>query len=327
MINEDQVYSYFDDHHGPLEPSTNGWYEGVCPYCGSRKLYIQPEYMKVKCYKGCVKPQFVVYFVKEYFGTSMFESYEIIQNTRSKIRLDRKEKPVKIFNSALPDGYKSILDGTGVMARRAQNYLKGRGFDLNYLDMLGVGYVEADGDDTYYGYIIIPFRMSGEVVYFIARDYAGNYPRYKNPPKNGYGIGSEEVLFNEEALFIKNKVYMVEGWADAATIGDRGLSYQGLHLSNMQVTTILNSPVEEIVIVPDGNYYMEGLKNVIPLLGRKRVKVLNMDPVTTEDKKDVNAWGTDIVYEIEKQTEYISNLGDFYGKARSISNNQKKLIV
>ena len=156
MIDSDKIYAYFEDNHGPLERSTNGWYEGECPFCRKRKLYVNPEYFTVKCYRGCYRGS-VISFVKEYFNCLYFEAATILRDIVPGMRLDKYmdivSKPKK--DMVLPDGYNKILDGQNPMARRARNYLKDRGFNLNYLDMIGVGYAD-DGD--YFGYIIIPFK-------------------------------------------------------------------------------------------------------------------------------------------------------------------------
>ena len=67
MIDPDKIHAYMDDNHGPLSSSTNGWYEAVCPFCGSRKLYVQPDYGAIKCWKECYRGS-IVGFVKEYLG-------------------------------------------------------------------------------------------------------------------------------------------------------------------------------------------------------------------------------------------------------------------
>ena len=90
---------------------------------------------------------------------------------------------------------------------------------------------------------------------------------------------------------------------------------------------ILTSPVEEIVIIPDGFYYNKGLVNAEQFVGRKRVKILNLDPHSDEDNKDVNTLGLDLIFRIESETQYINNLGDFYGAARSFHSSQENLLT
>lgn len=326
MISENKVYSYFDDHHGPLTPSTRGWYDGVCPYCGSRKLAVHPEIKQVKCWKGCIPKMYVVNFVKNYFGVLYIDAVEILEDYSEKLRLVpvRENAPKKDI-SILPEGYHPIIGDKTIMGDRARNALLARGFDLNYLDMLGVGYVDKPGD--FFGYIIIPFRKEGTIRYFIGRDFIGGFPRYKNPPVEDYGVGKSELFFNEEALSLYDKIYLLEGWADAATIGPEAMSTQGTVLSDIQASYILSSSVKEVVVVPDGFYYNAGLDNASKLIGQKRVKVLNLDPYSTEDCKDVNSLGLDLILSIEKSTEYMNNLSDFYVTARSFSTSAKNFLI
>jgi len=225
---------------------------------------------------------------------------------------------------ALPDGYTPILDGTTPMARRARKYLERRGFDLNYLDMLGVGYCTKG---KYMGYIIIPFKKDGNIVYFIGRDFLnrGDSRKYQNPPREEFGIGKSEVLFNEEALHLFKKVYLLEGWADAATLGNNAISIQGKDLSLWQADSIINSPVEEIVVVPDVGAMKEGYNIVQQLYTRKLVRFLEMEKLAIWGG-DVNEIGADKVIQLEQDSGYIRTKLDFIHHARSINTRKEKLI-
>jgi len=331
MINEGKIYSYFDDNHGPLIPSTHGWYTGTCPYCGSQKLSVNPEHKTVKCWKGCFTSGYVVTFIKNYYGIQYIEASEILDDYTEKLRLVPKiGKKERVEASILPEGFKPILGDVTKMGERARNYLRDRGFDLNYMDMLGVGYVDVEGE--FFGYLIIPLRRNGDIYYFIGRDFIGNFPRYKNPSVSEYGVGKSELLFNEEALTLHNKIYILEGWADAATIGSEAVATQGTVLSDAQTSIILSSQIEDVIIVPDGFFYKAGLENASKFVGRKRVKILDLDDYSTEDKKDVNSLGLSLILELEQHTPYINNLHEFYVTARafstrSINTHSENLLV
>jgi len=326
MIDSDKIYSYFNEHHGPLEQSTNGWYIGMCPFCRSRKLAVNPGRFAVKCWKKCYSGG-VVGFVKEYLGCDHFDAYLIIDDMVPRLRVMdyMSTKPTVRKELVLPEGYHQILEGYTPMASRARNYLKlNRGFDLNYLDMIGVGY--CDGD-TYFGYIIIPFKKDGEIVYFIGRDFMdrGEGFRYKNPPTEIYGIGKSEVIFNEEALWLYDKVYLLEGWTDAATIGNNACSTQGKDLSIYQADIIINSPVKEVVVISDLGAEMAALNMLEKLYKYKKTKLLKLTEFK-EFGKDVNAIGVDRVLGLEPKAAYITNLESFYNEARSINPRKKKLL-
>lgn len=324
-LDPDKLYSYFNDNHGPLTRSSKGWYEGMCPYCHSRKLVVHLDYAYVKCWKNCFPAGFAPIFVKNYLSCSYFDAYTILEEATPGLRIrDYMDTSPVRRDIVLPEGYKRILDGKSPFARGARNYLIGRGFDLNYLDMIGVGYSD---DDDYFGYIIIPFKKDGSIVYFIGRDFMnrGNKYRYKNPPQEEFGVGKSEVLFNEEALYMYDKIYLMEGWADAASIGNNALSIQGKSLSPFQWDIIKSSPVKEVVVISDLGAEMEALEMLEQLYKSKKTKLIKL----TQFKdlgKDVNAIGADKVLAIESQTPYITTLADFYHEARSLNTRKKKLL-
>jgi DNA primase len=210
------------------------------------------------------------------------------------VRLPAGISRVKKSDLLLPTGYKTILTGDNLLAKRARTYLKSRGFDLNYMDRIGVGYCDESHDDfkkNFFGYIIIPFKKRGLLSYFIGRDFIGNFPRYKNPETAEFSVGKADVLFNEEAIYLETKIYLTEGWADAATLGRAGISMQGSTPSTIQKNNIIKSDVEQVVVVPDAKFFMNGLQTARDFISYKKVKVLNMDKFLEYGKKDVNEVG------------------------------------
>ncbi|KKN85543.1 hypothetical protein LCGC14_0278660 [marine sediment metagenome] len=309
MIDEGQAFAYFDAVHGPLRPSTHGWYDGVCPLCADMKLAVTFEYNLVKCWKGCFDRQFIIDFIIDIEGVRRFEAYEILESYEGKpLDYTYIKGQVEVSEVALPAGYQGLLRGEGVIGDRARSYLSGRGFNLGHLDNLGLGYCNEEHEDpqkNFFGYIIIPLKSRGKLCYFLARDFMGNFPRYKNPPKDWFGVGKSQFLFNEEALYMYDSIYLTEGWTDSATMGPQGVSYQGLDLSKYQSSTILESPVNEIIIVPDIGAYKEGLKQAQKLYEHKKVKVVDLSQLNTKGK-DINEIGKRSVEYQTNKTEYLS---------------------
>jgi hypothetical protein len=144
------------------------------------------------------------------------------------------------------------------------------------------------------------------MVYYLGRDFIGNYLRYKNPLKEDYGIGKSDVIFNEEALHIFNKVYITEGWTCAATIGENGISHQGEKPGVIQRNMIIKSEVEEVIIVPDASFYVNGLHTARELMKHKKVKVINLDWFQEmKIGKDVNEIGKEALFSTEETTPWI----------------------
>ena len=305
MIDPGQAFSYFDKNHGPLRPSTNGWYEARCPYCDTYKMAVSFDKLKVKCWKGCFDKTFITYFISKYEDIRYFEAEELIDSyDSSPLDYTFVSKQVsEVSPIELPRGYKSLLGGSGALGDRARAYLSGRGFDLEYLNGVGVGYCnDHDNEDDYFGYIIIPFKRQGKLAYFIGRDYIGNGLRYKNPPRAKFGVGKGEVLFNEEGLYMHRQAFITEGWADAATMSNQGVSIQGLDIGMWQTSMIINSPVEEVVIALDAGQYKQGLKQALKLFKFKVVKVLDLN-LLKEHGDDINEIGAERVLELTQNTK------------------------
>jgi len=309
MIDPEKVYAYFERYHGPVNESTHGWYSCTCPICGHSKFAFNPKYKLGKCWRGCFNG-FVVDVIMRFHHLSYFNSRELLDN----MEVGLMGIPVKAagrtfkMDMSLPQGFTPILTGEGILGDRARNYLIGRGFDLNYLDRIGVGYCNEQGSTReldFLGYIIIPFKRDGVLRYYIGRDFIGNKQRYKNPPADVFDVGKSELLFNEEALYLNKKVYFTEGWACASTIGSAGLSYQGSIMSDTQVSLIIKSSVSEVVIIPDAGYYNTGLKTAGILINHKKVKVIDLMPLYEKyNLKDVNELGKSVVMDLIENTDF-----------------------
>jgi len=309
MLDSEKLYTYFDMYHGPISPSSNNYFECLCPICGRPKFAANFIYKTGKCWRGCFSG-FLIDVIRIYHGISYFEADELVDSQEpGMLRIPAAVKIDKKAKIKLPLGYTPILEGSTNLAYRAREYLKERNFDLNYMDRLGVGYCNEEDPnplDNYFGRIIIPFKRNGILVYFIGRDFIGDYNRYKNPSKEKCGVGKGEFFFNEEALFINKKVYLLEGWACAATIGAKGVSMQGSTPSVVQRNIILKSPAEELIIIPDASFYRQGLLTARTFMKYKKTKVVNIDQFQIDKiGKDVNEIGLDNVLNTEDKTQYM----------------------
>jgi hypothetical protein len=311
MIDSDKLYTYFNQYHGPITPSTNGWFTCDCPLCGGKnKFAINFSYKIGKCWKSCFNG-FLLDLIKSYHGISTLEAYELIESLepttlRIPAIVNRADRNSTI---KLPKGYHSILEGDGQLAGRARDYLEGRKFDLNKMDRLGVGYVDEQDTDLskdYFGRIIVPLKRGGTLMYFLGRTFIDDPMRYKNPSKAECGVGKSELFFGEENLYIKYTIFLVEGWACASTLD--GVSMQGSILSLIQRNIIIKSPVEIVYVTPDAGFYPQGLEMARYLLPYKKVKVLNLDWFEQNKiGKDPNAIGKENVLNLEKDTPWMDS--------------------
>ena len=198
----------------------------------------------------------------------------------------------------LPEGFVNISVGTGTLGKIMQNYVKKRGFTIDYLSRMGVGYCNSG---PLFGYLIIPFTYQGKLTYYNARLVVGNGPRYNNPNKDITGLGKEFIIFNRDALDMYKTVFICEGAINAMTMGERGIATMGKSISAYQVNTLIKSSVERFIILLDSDAKLYAINLALKLVPFKKVKV-----ILFEDEKDVNDLGYHKVMRMVYNTHYQS---------------------
>lgn len=317
MLNVKKCYTWFSNEF-ILKKSTLGWYSFKCPICNElvdrNKMAVNFNFGVVKCFVCSYKSR-IIDFVMTYLTVDYVKAKDILNNCiESAIELENlKGLEAKVVSSvSLPTGYNSILDGDGILGQRARAYLSDRGFDLNELDKKGIGYCnesDMDKDSDFLGYIIIPFIEKGKLRYYIGRDFVGNFLRYKNPPKDKFGVGKGDVLFNADAMRIYSEVYVAEGWADACEMGRVGISTQGWSLSKDQKDDMLKSDCESFVFIPDvgtdntgRTFYSKAVELAIDFIEHKEVHVLDLS-VYSDLGKDANEIKKENILKLRKQSK------------------------
>lgn len=320
VIDTRKAYTYFKTNFG-LKASTKGWHLCKCPFCNEvqdrKKFAIHFGYQWAKCWI-CGYHEDIVTFVVDYEGVTPQQAKQILQEQEvTKVTFDIEFESDNYIKSEveLPIGFTPIGMGEGALGVRAREYLKSRGFNIKQLDREGFGYCNAYADredDNYFGYIIIPFKVMGKLVYYIGRDFIGNFLRYKNPAREKFGIGKSEVLFNQDALEMYDEAFLMEGWSDAKTWGEQGLAYLGSKLSKEQSRIILESDCRRLVFVPDAgvdgqgkSFYEKGLEMASDFVNHKEVMVLDLNVLGPD--VDVNSIGKDAVMELYKNAEVEDN--------------------
>jgi hypothetical protein len=301
LIDPKKLFTYFNENY-PLVKSSNGWWMMRCPCCNElsyrKKMTVNFNYDWVKCWV-CGYGSSAVQFVAEQEGIRYSQARQLIKQAKpSKIDLEwTTEQPLLTSSIKLPYAFKSISEGEGILGKRARKYLTDRGFNIKELDRLD------------FGYIIIPCRMQGKLVYYIGRDYIGNFLRYKNPAKSDVGIGKADLIFNGDALNMYDEAWVSEGWSDAMTIGARGTATFGWSLSKTQFNLILKSSCSTIVLTPDSgvdgqgvSFYDKALLLASKIVRFKKVKVLDMGIFGAG--ADVNSVGKKDTLELYNKTDF-----------------------
>jgi DNA primase len=121
----------------------------------------------------------------------------------------------------------------------------------------------------------------------------------KNPPEEEFGIGKSNLIYNHDALYMYDKVYLVESITNAETLGDQAVAFQGKKLSEYQISNLIYSPCSKVVILLDDDAWEEAVQLAMRLVHYKRVKVVKMP-----EKQDVNDLGKKATLKLTKVVDY-----------------------
>lgn len=293
----DKFYTYFLNRLGMFD-YTRGWLKGDCPYCGkTEKFGIHLGSDKSNCF-SCGPHGSTMQVIKDVERVETDREVHVIVGTYETI--EYKEDPIIEYikrEVKLPEGFVSLNSGDSITGNMVRNYIRNRGLDPVALSRKGFGYCNSGPQ---FGYLIMPFYMKGGLIYYHTRNLLGNGPKFDNPKIEEFGIGKSSIIYNIDALWVYRTVYLVESVLNAETMGDMGIASGGKKLSKYQVSTIIKSPVENVIILLDDDAYEDSLNLALSLSPYKRVKVCLM-PV----KKDVNDLGREATLNIIHQNRYL----------------------
>ena len=284
MLNRYKIYNYFSNSF-ELKESTNGWFRF------EDAKAVNFECLVVKDFRKATK-QSAISFISDIEFLSIEDTLEYI-NTFDELPIKISKNSV-INDVNLPEYYIPITESI-----KASEYVQSRGFDLSKCAKLGFGYCY---DGEFAGYLIIPLMKFGKLAYFIGRNILPNGLRYKNPH-----IPKKSIFFNEDALYLYEDIYIVEGWADAMSIGDNAIASLMLGLTLEQQSIIINSPVKSITFIPDKNSWHKWLKFAAKLSNDFEVYLYSLEDYENPDEKDVNAIGFERILK-QKKYKYHINL-------------------
>ena len=263
-----------------------GWMKGNCPYCGKNdKFGVNISMNRSNCfYCGSKKPPFLLLMDLE----KIKDKYLVFKLLEEQEKLDYYESPSlgqvkQVKDLELPGGFKLLSMGDNQLAKSARAYVKKRGFNPHKMALKGWGY---GTKDKYKGYIIIPIFHKGKLVYFTSRRFLGTGPKFLNLEVEGNNMGKNMVIYNYEALFMYNRVRLVESIMNAETLGDNTIAINGKSLSRYQLNLIIKSPCTHITILLDKDAWQHAFKIALQLVDYKKVKIVEF-----QDDRDVNDLG------------------------------------
>ena len=129
----------------------------------------------------------------------------------------------------------------------------------------------------------------------------GGGAKFNNPKEEDIGIGKNQVIYNQDALFTYNTVWLLESATNCLTMGDKAIGLGGKTLSETQMSTILRSPVKRLIIGLDRDALLWAIKLALKVVKQKKVKL-----IIFPDKRDVNDLGRKETLELAKSFEFTS---------------------
>ena len=147
----------------------------------------------------------------------------------------------------LPKEYQPLYTAsqTSVIANKVRKYLYERGLSSNDFIKYSIGYTTSG---EYGGRIIIPsYSQSGQLNFFIARTYDGNYFKYKNPE------ASTDIIFFENLINWDQPIILCEGVFDAMAIRRNAIPILGKSISTSLFKKIITSKLQDIYVALDND--------------------------------------------------------------------------
>ena len=191
----------------------------TCPSCNhhKRKFSINLDKNAYKCWVCDYRGRNIRRLVRRFGSYTQLQKWDSItdrsdlerfsdlfmeqQHTEDAQKLELPPEFVSLCSSSLP-----------ATATYAKRYLEKRGVTYEDIVKWKIGYCFSG---EYRNRIVIPsFDSDGDINYFIARSYAGDSYKYKNPR------ASKDITFNELYIDWNKDLTMVEGVFDALVAGN-----------------------------------------------------------------------------------------------------------
>ena len=229
----------------------------ACPFCDhhKNKLSINLKKNKFKCWVCDTSGNSLLYLFKRFGNVQQLTEWKKLNNITDFSEVGNKldhlfDKPEEkiLPKLRLPKEFISLTKrGLPLSCIGAKSYLKKRRIDKKDTLYWKIGYCSKG---QYAGRLIIPsFDMKGNVNYFIARSYTGDWKKYLNPD-----VSKSEIIFNELYVDFAKPITLVEGAFDAIVAGENSVPILGSTLregSRLFQKIIQNNSTVYVALDPD----------------------------------------------------------------------------
>ena len=182
-----------------------------CPKCNHHKLKLSVNIDKnvFKCwicdYSGTKISSLIRRFAPIYYADWRNLAGEVDLTKYEEIFQEYSAEQSQIID--LPDNFQTLTGKKTIPKKRALSYLYSRGFTDRDILTWKVGFCDYG---EYQDRVIIPsFDKDGNVNFFIARSYTGDWMKYKNPKI------SKDIIFNDLNTDWNDSIILTEGVFDA----------------------------------------------------------------------------------------------------------------
>lgn len=293
-----KLNEYFQKKLGMYEYN-KGWLKGDCPSCGEHKFGIHISTDRSNCFKCGYNPKPINLIMTIEKMDLYKDLYELLNNlTGIKYYEEELERIEPKRDLVLPEEYRNIRNGDSRVAKAARKYLSKRGFNLRELSLKGFGYGSVG---KYFGYIIMPYYENNQLIYFTTRLFIGSGPKFNNPPIEDFGVGKNSIIYNRDALYIYDRIFIAESITNSVTIGDNAIGIGGKVLSRNQLNEIIKSSCTKIIIGLDRDAIQYSIDIAFALIDYKKVKIMAMP-----HEKDINDIGKERSLNIANKAKYLT---------------------
>lgn len=182
-----------------------------CPKCNHHKLKLSVNVEKgvFKCwicdYSGTKISQLLRQYAPSYYADWRHLGGEVDLGKYDEIFAPKAPPPPQIIE--LPENFQTLTGKKTKLKEKPLKYLYSRGFSDTDILIWKIGFCNFG---EYHNRVIVPsFDDLGNLSFFVARSYTGDWMKYKNPKV------SKDIIFNGLNIDWDNDVILVEGVFDA----------------------------------------------------------------------------------------------------------------
>ena len=276
----------------------------ACPYCGhhKKKFSVNVEKNMYKCWICDARGKSLFRVIRRFGTFSQLEKWKELTGHRQDLgdfeSLFAEQPQVELREAILdmPAGFKSLTTHSNSKSYlKAMRYLSERGIGAREILKWKMGYTI---EGPFKNRIIIPsFSSAGELNYFIARTFSGDYRRYMNPPV------SRNIVFNELYVDFEEEVVIVEEVFDAIKASNAvPILGSTIRETSKLFRKIVNSDAAVLLALdPDAKKKSESIKKLFLKYG------IEVREIAYPDDRDIGDMSREEVSALSQKAKFVKS--------------------